>query len=466
MRPLNRSIAFVSAVFFTLLCIVLSAATYHIYSNSMYERYRKELSSVVTYFEERIDHDDMAQCAKTYVESEKYRETQAMFDSFIDSFEDIHYLYLMDANTEQEHPRLIELCTANSTWEKEHEPENVLHLGDWEEDWYPEDTVWNFVRIQRGDEDVYFLNPSQWGVDYTLARPVKDSQGNHYGILCADISVKELRATIYRNIYINIAVIVLAGIAFIVLLLLWMRVNVVVPLKKLEQSLADFARRSSGRRDPKELIYNPPEIHTRNEVQSLAEEVLKLFVDMQEYVQWLMAAEDQTRGLRAHVSKMKSIAYRDSLTKVKNKTAYDKKVQALSWDIVNKIARFAIVMVDLNNLKLINDRYGHEHGNEYITGACGIICDIFDSAQVYRVGGDEFLAVLQGKDYEDREALCQELRTLFARSAGAEDAEPWLRYSAAVGMGVYESGDDVEAVFTRADQEMYKAKTEMKAHRA
>jgi GGDEF domain-containing protein len=54
-------------------------------------------------------------------------------------------------------------------------------------------------------------------------------------------------------------------------------------------------------------------------------------------------------------------------------------------------------MFDLNDLKHINDRYGHERGDEYIVNCCRLICQVFKHSPVFRIGGDEFVALLRGE---------------------------------------------------------------------
>ena len=75
--------------------IGLSFITYRIYTNSFYARYNKQMESILTYAQSHIDDDDMSECARTYIESEKYRETQAFFDNFVDNYTDLHYLYIV-----------------------------------------------------------------------------------------------------------------------------------------------------------------------------------------------------------------------------------------------------------------------------------------------------------------------------------------------------------------------------------
>ena len=455
MRPLNRTVTIACILFIVILCLVLSIAAWQLYTHSMYDRYQKQMASLADYIGNHIDLDDMAVCTRTNVESETYQKFQAFFDNLIDNYADVHYLYIMRAAEGENGLQGYEICAANSTYEKENEPDMVMHLGDTDPDWYTPEAIREIWEYQQGDQDVYFIDRSEWGVDYTLARPLISSDGDHFGLLCVDVSIQELNATIYRNIYINIAIIVVLGFLFTFLLLSWMRTNVTVPLRQLEQSVTDFAGKSTGKRDPDELVFTPPDIRPNNEVRSLANAVTQLSVNMRDYVKNMLAAEDESRGLQEQV-------FIDALTKLRNKAAYDKKKQALEWDILNNIAEFALVMVDLNWLKVINDRYGHDRGNEYILGACSLICEVFAHSPVYRVGGDEFVSVLQGVDYENREQLCDALRERFHVRTKNESAEPWQRCSAAVGMSTYAPGDTVDEVLERADREMYADKKRMK----
>lgn len=480
-HPLNRSIIAACALFILLLGIVISAVTIIVFRTSIYARYEKQMESILNYVEAHIDHDDMAECAKTFVKSEKYEAFQAFLDSFIDTYadnafiaspgmdlkyKDVHYIYIMKVADVGDPYEIYEICTANTTFEKENYPEYVLTLGDHAEDldsWYGEEARTQFRAILKGNKDVFLTNDSEWGVDYTLARPVINSQGEHYGVLCVDVSKDQLIETVSKTVTINIALVVGLGILFIALLLIWMRMNVTKPLFDLESSVTAFAETTAGRRDPDELVFTPPAIRANNEVASLSAAVTKLSDDMRDYIKGMVAAENEAKGLQKHVTEMNDIAYKDALTQVKNKAAYDEKAESLSWDIVNKTARFGIVMIDLNFLKVINDKYGHDKGNEYIVGSCKLICETYVHSPVFRIGGDEFVVTLEGQDYDNRDKLLSQVQKAFSDALRASGRAPWNRYSAATGMAVYQSGDTVETVFNRADQAMYEAKAKMKA---
>ena len=157
-------------------------------------------------------------------------------------------------------------------------------------------------------------------------------------------------------------------------------------------------------------------------------------------------------------------AYKDALTHVGNKAAFDGKVNELNAQIADGLTEFAVVMVDLNNLKQINDVFGHKEGDLYIKGCCHLICDVFKHSPVFRIGGDEFVVILRGTDYSFREQLADELRTAYADAWGQSGLDPWLRYSAAVGLAEYaEENPTFDAVFRLADQRMYEEKNRFKA---
>ena len=153
------------------------------------------------------------------------------------------------------------------------------------------------------------------------------------------------------------------------------------------------------------------------------------------------------------------MANRDALTGVKNKNSYAMTEADLNRQIeAGEKLKFAIIVCDVNNLKIVNDPYGHKAGDEYIRAACVIVCKIFKRSPVYRVGGDEFVALLKGDDYENRVYLFEELRTQV--EINREEGRVVL----ACGLAEYNFTTDktVASVFERADNQMYEHKKMLK----
>ncbi|MBR4163212.1 MAG: EAL domain-containing protein [Solobacterium sp.] len=149
---------------------------------------------------------------------------------------------------------------------------------------------------------------------------------------------------------------------------------------------------------------------------------------------------------------------RDALTGVKSKHAYEDAVKQIDEKIKDHMQEpFAIAFCDVNGLKEMNDKFGHQAGDQFLKDACMIICNIFTHSPVYRIGGDEFLAILRGSDYENRDKLLEELYEINAKQAGNKP-------TVACGIAVYDPENDTstQSVFVRADARMYSHKNELK----
>jgi diguanylate cyclase (GGDEF)-like protein len=174
-------------------------------------------------------------------------------------------------------------------------------------------------------------------------------------------------------------------------------------------------------------------------------------------------AENDIRVRDERIDRISQDAYRDGLTEVGNKSAYNQAVEKLNGKIDSENTEFAVIMMDINDLKKINDEHGHECGDEYIKGCSKILCDAVPHSPVFRIGGDEFVAILEGADYERRKDKLDSIRRGFAEAIQQTDVSPWLRFSAAVGMAENTRDDKhFDAVFKRADEEMYRLKKKYK----
>ena len=172
-----------------------------------------------------------------------------------------------------------------------------------------------------------------------------------------------------------------------------------------------------------------------------------------------------TENLKKYISRLNDLAYADALTSLHNRGAFDIMVR----DMQTKIDQpegplaFAVCMFDCNSLKQINDEYGHDKGDIYLKETARIICDVFEHSPVFRIGGDEFVAILQNRDYENREAL---LRLFDEKCSEKRETEidPWKKVDVSRGLADYEPQEDklINDVVRHADRAMYENKRSMK----
>ena len=120
-------------------------------------------------------------------------------------------------------------------------------------------------------------------------------------------------------------------------------------------------------------------------------------------------------------------------------------------------------MVDLNNLKRVNDLYGHDTGDVFIKNCCNILSEEFNHSSVYRIGGDEFAIILRNVDYMNRK---RRFDSLISRMKAASKIKSFDkgRASFSAGMAAFEPERDLQVseVLKRADEEMYRFKRNFK----
>ena len=181
--------------------------------------------------------------------------------------------------------------------------------------------------------------------------------------------------------------------------------------------------------------------------------------------QRIIRAKKEVEESHQQVSDLSRRVFIDALTSVRNKGGFDEAVQSLQARIdQTEPLEFAIVILDCDGLKQINDQYGHDKGDVYIQTASRLICRVYKHSPVYRIGGDEFAVVLQNEDYQNRNALEEQFETSAKRISAAAENE-WEQVRAALGMAEYDPRSDtsVDDVVRRADKTMYENKRLRKA---
>ena len=168
-----------------------------------------------------------------------------------------------------------------------------------------------------------------------------------------------------------------------------------------------------------------------------------------------------TVHMKENITALNRRAYVDALTSVRNKWAYAGYIDDLQtcMDMDNGQMRFAVGVFDCDDLKVINDKYGHDKGDIYLKTASSLMCRIFKRSPVFRIGGDEFSVILQNDAFQDRDGLIREFRNAMAEVNASAD-NPWEQVRVSFGIAEYDAEQDgaVIDVVRRADKNMYENK--------
>lgn len=165
-----------------------------------------------------------------------------------------------------------------------------------------------------------------------------------------------------------------------------------------------------------------------------------------EITTFLLAAEINNYLL---YEKMKTQSITDSLTNVFNRNAMNNMItDIVNGDYVIKNP-YGVAFMDLNGLKAINDSEGHLEGDKLLKDAAALLKENFKEADIYRVGGDEFLIIVENKTEEEFNALIDNIRKLSDESD---------RIKFAIGSCFVDASFEVRKALHIADENMYKEK--------
>ena len=190
------------------------------------------------------------------------------------------------------------------------------------------------------------------------------------------------------------------------------------------------------------------------------DEIGDITIQMNEMVDRLNYTMKELLNSQEYADAMSELATRDSLTGIRNKAAFASYVQELQDGIDHsEQTQFAVGVFDCDDLKGINDRYGHDKGDEYLKAASRLICAVFRHSAVFRVGGDEFAAVLLNEDYERRAGLTDLFYSESDKINSSVENE-WERVHTAMGIATFDPRIDrsVSDTVRRADKIMYEHK--------
>ena len=305
----------------------------------------------------------------------------------------------------------------------------------------------------------YITNTEEYGYLVTAGTAIKDDD-EVIAFAMVDISMTTVRKS-QANRIVNLFFSLLGGMALLaivgIIVVTFILVRPVNRVNNIAKSYDDT--------DPEKTheSFMSLKVNTKDEIEDLADSLKRMEAGVYDRIKQLTKMNEELSASQNETRKMTALANTDGLTGVKNKIAYDAEVERINKDIKSgEKVNFGVVMIDLNYLKNTNDEYGHDAGDEALIELTKIICDTFKHSPVYRIGGDEFVILLRGRDYNSSSSLIEIFNNEIEKSTNGK--EIYKGVSAALGYSEYDPKTDscVDDVFKRADKAMYDRKREMK----
>ncbi len=318
--------------------------------------------------------------------------------------------------------------------------------------------AWNTGEIPEG----YDTYDNEFGKTYAYYMPLIIN-GKKLGVIGTEVEIDAVNREIFnRTLNQSIG---MAAILFVcVAALLWfINDRYISKLAHLQLSVREY----SQIKDPTIAGIIENEAVGHDEISALAQQIAAMILELENYMTNLLKTARELSTTKKYADTLHELAHKDALTGIRNKTAYDAEVRRIEWEMSDGYTKFGVAMIDLNFLKRINDTFGHEQGNVAIRKLCRIVCKIFQNSLVFRIGGDEFVVIIENDDYDNIDTLVKKFNTKLEKISKNDSLKQWEKVSASIGVALYDSELDssFDNVFKRADKLMYKHKKEMKAMR-
>ena len=307
----------------------------------------------------------------------------------------------------------------------------------------------------------YTTDTETYGKLITAGAPIY-YEGNVVAYAMCDFSLDELHGEQATSIWKLYGYLAAVAVIICLISIFVVKNSLVKPIKALTEASRSFAAAKS---DPDFRAFADVKVNTRDELEELAESMKNMEVEINGNMRELVEMNRKLAASQNVASEMSELANKDALTGVRNKTFYDRIAEKMDEHIqVDRWLEFGVAMIDLNSLKYINDTYGHNAGDVAIIKLSKLICGVFVHSPVFRIGGDEFAVILQNEDYKNADQLLLQFRESVKAISQDTALPPEERVSAAAGFARFNPDTDssFSQVFNRADDDMYRRKSEMK----
>ena len=307
-----------------------------------------------------------------------------------------------------------------------------------------------FNGIPAVDLDAY---TDRWGSFYTAFSPVYDSNHEMVGIVGIDFESKEYENDVARQ---SDGIIIVSFVSLVIgssIALLFSR-QMLKRFRLLNRELSSLSTEVD--------TLNTEIVQKQSEINLYGKEETEEDVDEQQnasVVDLSQKMEKMTQELHRYIEYVHAQAYIDSMTGVSSKTAYLELVKEIEEKIKAGTADFKVIVFDINGLKVMNDNFGHEYGDMLINNTAKVIRTLYDNKQIFRIGGDEFIVIIENetdKTLEENEFDINKAIEDFNHNLKEGD----VKVSCSFGGANYNPriDENFKQVFKRADEEMYRFK--------
>ncbi|MDB1122651.1 diguanylate cyclase [Vibrio algarum] len=250
--------------------------------------------------------------------------------------------------------------------------------------------------------------------------------------------------------YLAVLVMFIFYVAFF-MYLSWKSKRLALDIARPIEALTQATNKLGNNWDTKNLVESQVD-----EIQRLNRNFHNLFSELKTRTEELV---ESTISIRIQVKEkelLSKLAQTDSLTGIPNRLKLDRVLLESHRRAKNDQNTYGVLLLDIDYFKKVNDNYGHQIGDQVLTELSAILSEhVRDSDVVGRWGGEEFLVICTDADNDILLELAERLRKSIENNVFPECTS----LTTSIGVAVYEYGDDIHNLLSRADKALYRAKS-------
>ncbi len=161
---------------------------------------------------------------------------------------------------------------------------------------------------------------------------------------------------------------------------------------------------------------------------------------------------------KARIYELERAAYIDPLTGIPNRRFLETQIERLLRELQSTGERFALLMIDVDGFKEINDTFGHDLGDRVMCNVSQTLMNALRGRDILgRWGGDEFVMLLSGANQQQAAALAERCRVLVAQTV-TPNGSSYVKLTISIGGAVSTAEDTPDQILKRADKQLYFSK--------
>ena len=304
-KSISRALLFGTATLVLVICLLMGVFGFTAYVRTVLNKDQAYLRDVLQLTMKQIDPDDLEKCIENKTKSEKFELTQKFLDQVKDYYEDVEYIYIIKPLNTANVDNIMDVMAGITERERKEDLDFYsVTLGGLTGDYYSADVAKLYLDGMNADEISYFSNKTEFGYDYTGMMPIKNTSGQKVALLAVDMSMNEISKVLVSYALATLAMMTLIALLAVYLANKWLKNRVTDPLIKLENVSKNFVESSHTAESPDQLVISDPDIHTGDELESLANTTSDMFSSMKNYMGSLISVtkEKERIGVELNVA--------------------------------------------------------------------------------------------------------------------------------------------------------------------